>query len=156
MSPALARSRQRLRLVTATGDRGTNSLQALILTPLLLLMLGAVFVIGRTVVAESAVEQAASSAARTASLARSAPQARAAAGDEARARLTQQDLDCAGVAVDVDTSGYALPTGTPATVTVTVSCTVALADLSVPGVPGSTIRRAQATSPLDTYRERGR
>lgn len=156
MSQALHRARARLRLVTSTRDRGANSLQALILTPLLLVMVGAVFVIGRAVVAEAAVEQAASSAARTASLARTAPQARAAAGDEARARLTQQDLDCAAVDVDVDTSGYAVPIGTPATVTVTVTCTVALADLSVPGVPGTTTRQAEATSPLDTYRERGR
>ena len=39
--------------------------------------------------------------------------------------------------------------------TATVACVVNLADLSLPGVPGTRTVTATATSPIDTYRERG-
>jgi hypothetical protein len=49
--------------------------------------------------------------------------------------------------VTVDTAGFAAPVGTPATVTATVRCVVNLADLAVPGVPGTRTVTATATSP---------
>lgn len=61
-----------------------------------------------------------------------------------------QGLHCAGHQVTVDTGGFGLPVGTPAT----VSCTVPLADLGVPGLPGERTITATAHSPLDTYRGR--
>ena len=57
-------------------------------------------------------------------------------------------------AVTVDTAGFAAPVGTPATVTATVRCVVNLADLAVPGVPGTRTVTATASSPVDTFRER--
>ena len=40
-------------------------------------------------------------------------------------------------------------------VTVTVVCQVPLADLAVPGLPGSTTVRASSTAPIDPYRSVG-
>ena len=53
-----------------------------------------------------------------------------------------------------DTTGFARPVGTPATITATVSCLVRLSDLAMPGLGGSRTVTATASSPLDTYRER--
>jgi hypothetical protein len=58
------------------------------------------------------------------------------------------------VTVSVDTSDFDVPVGTPGTVQVTVECRLNLADLAVPGVPGSRIITASVSSPLDTWRER--
>ena len=52
---------------------------------------------------------------------------------------------------------YRSAPGVPATVTVTVSCTVSFADLRAPGLPGVPAGKAvtaRFTSPLDTYRSR--
>ena len=54
----------------------------------------------------------------------------------------------------VDTAGFTAPVGAPAQVTARVSCVVALADLAVPGLPGTKTLRASFASPLDSYRER--
>ena len=40
-------------------------------------------------------------------------------------------------------------------VAATVECRLDLADLSVPGIPGSRLIEATISSPLDTWRERG-
>ena len=50
---------------------------------------------------------------------------------------------------------FSKPVGTAGSVTATVECLLDLADLSVPGVPGSRMVKAASTSPLDTWRERG-
>ena len=61
----------------------------------------------------------------------------------------------APVDVALDVAGFAVPVGLPAQVMATVTCVVALADLALPGFPGSRTVTATAVSPLDTYRERG-
>jgi hypothetical protein len=63
-------------------------------------------------------------------------------------------VHCAVVTVAVDTSGFAVRLGQPASVTVEVSCRVRLADLALPGVPGRRILTGRAVSPLDPYRGR--
>jgi hypothetical protein len=56
--------------------------------------------------------------------------------------------------VTVDLDAFTAPPGTPAQVASTVTCQVDLADLAVPGVPGSHTVTATMSSPIDTYRER--
>ena len=51
-------------------------------------------------------------------------------------------------------TGFAVQAGTPATVSATVSCTVPLSDLALPGLPGAHTITATFTSPLDVYRQR--
>ena len=44
--------------------------------------------------------------------------------------------------------------GTAAVIAVTVTCTVSMADLAIPGLPGSHTLTGHATSPIDNYRSR--
>ena len=139
----------------AVRDEGAASLEVVVLTPALVLLLGLLVLAGRVALARTSVEQAADEAARSASIARTAAGARRAAEDGAQRALSAQSLRCARVDVAVDVGGFAVPVGQPARVTATVTCVVALADLALPGFPGSRTVTATAVSPLDTYRERG-
>jgi Flp pilus assembly protein TadG len=138
-----------------TRDEGGASLEVVILTPVLVLLLGLLVLAGRVALARTSVEQAADEAARSASIARTASGARRAAEDGATRALAEQSLRCSRVDVAVDVDGFAVPVGQPARVRATVTCVVALADLALPGFPGSRTVTASAVSPLDTYRERG-
>ena len=144
----------RITAVRGDGERGSATLEMAIITPALLLLLGMIVMAGRVDLAAGTVEHAAVSAAREATLARDPASAVAAARSAAAADLTAQGVTCASSSVDVDTAGFAAALGVPATVTVTVSCTVALSDLAVPGLPGSRTMTASATSTLDRYRSR--
>jgi len=137
------------------ADRGAVTLETVILTPALLALIGLLVVGGRVTSAQNVVEQAASEAARTASLARTGPGAAKAARTAATAALQRRGATCEQISISIDTSGFAVPAGQPATVTATVSCTVPLSDLGLPGAPGSHTVSAKAASPLDTYRGRG-
>ena len=142
------------RLPARREDRGTTTLEFVVIVPGLLLLIGLLAVAGRLAIAGTAVEAAAAAGARQASIERSAGAARSSADAAASLNLTGQGVQCATVSVATDTSGFATPVGTPAQVTVTVSCAVRLGDISVPGVPGSTTLTSTAVSPLDTYRVR--
>ncbi|NUU15820.1 pilus assembly protein TadE [Cellulomonas humilata] len=133
-------------------ERGSITVELAILTPVLILLLGALVLAGRIQTSASSVEQAARSAARDASLARTPDAARAAAVAAAARELAT--TACAATTVDVDTSGFSTRIGQDGIVTATVSCTVSIADLAVPGLPGARTITAQATSPLDRYRTR--
>ena len=64
-------------------------------------------------------------------------------------------MPCRETRVAVDTAGFNVPVGTPATVSVTVSCDVDVSGLA--GLPGGLPNyRAEysMTSPLDTFRGR--
>ena len=135
-------------------DTGSVTLELTVLAPAVLVLLGLVIVAGRVEIAHQALDHAAQTAARAASLARDPATAQTQARQAATAELAAGNLHCAGTRVTVNTSGFAVPVGRPAQVTVTLSCTVALASLAVPGIPGSRVETASATSPLDTYRAR--
>ena len=83
---------------------------------------------GRVSLAAGAVEQAAESAARTASIARTPALAQSTAQTTAADSLDQQGLEC-DTSVQVDISGFTVQVGTPATVSATVTCQVRLSDL---------------------------
>jgi Flp pilus assembly protein TadG len=120
------------------------------------LMIAALIALGLLIVTAGRVEQArnllagvAADAARAASQARTAAGAQTAAEREAAVSLTAQNITCQHLAVRV-TGRFNAPPGTAATVTATVSCTLLLHDLHL---PGGTDRRlsASATDPLDTW-----
>jgi hypothetical protein len=100
------------------------------------------------------VAEAARAAAREASLARDAATATASATAQAQRTLAAQDLRCQSTTVDVDTAGFQTPLGQPGDVTVTISCSVGMADLLAPCLPGSVTVQGAFTSPVDAYRER--
>lgn len=131
--------------------RGSATLELAVLSPILLILLGLVLAAGRVSAADTAVEQAAAAAARSASLSRDARAATATAQRAAVESLRDQGLNCALASADVNSEGFATSLGRPAEVTVEVRCTIALRDLAVPGLPGTTTIVASATSPLDRY-----
>ena len=135
------------------ADGGSVALEAAVLTPALLAVGLLIVAAGRIAVAHTRVESAAAGAARAASLARSLSAGTAAARSEAAASLASDHLTCAAVSVQVR-GNYSAPLGTPASVTVRVTCTATLSDLALPGLPGARTVSASATSPLDAYRGR--
>ncbi|MFI1259159.1 TadE/TadG family type IV pilus assembly protein [Streptomyces netropsis] len=138
----------------ASRDEGALSLEAMILLPLLILVLCLIVAFGRIQASGNAVDTAARNAARAASLERSAGSARAAGERVAQDVLSQQGLPCTAVSTSISTGGFAARLGDPSTTTATVSCTVRLSDIGMPGLPGSKTIRANFTSPIDAYRQR--
>ncbi len=136
------------------GERGAVSVELALLAPALLALLSFAVVAGRTQVAEGAVADAARTAAREASLARDAATGTALALAQAQRTLDAQQLRCQRTDITVDTAGFRVPIGQPGAVTVSITCTVDVADLLAPGLPGSVTVQAAASSPVDSYRER--
>jgi Flp pilus assembly protein TadG len=144
----------RLRQAVWASQRGSATIEMAVLAPAMLAMLGLVIVAGRVSAAGSAVEQAAAAAAREASLARDARSAQVRASRVAAASLADQGIVCASQTSELDLAEFGVPVGSPASVTVRVSCAVPLADVVVPGMPGSRVLTASMTSPIDSFRSR--
>lgn len=137
-------------------ERGSASVEAAIGVPAFALFVGLIIFGGRTATTHQAVETAAADAARAASIERTANSARTQAISAATVSLANQDVRCLDIDVAVDASEFSRAVGEPAAVSVTIRCRLDLSDLSaVPGVPGSRLIKTTATSPLDTWRERG-
>lgn len=135
-------------------ERGSAAVEAAVGLPAFALFVGLIIFGGRTATTHSAVESAAADAARTASIARAASEAKSEAKAAAQASLANQDIHCLSVTVSVDVSDFGKTVGEAGSVSATVHCLLDLADLSVPGVPGSRLIKATSSSPLDTWRER--
>lgn len=136
-------------------QRGSATVEFVVVLPVLLLIAGSVIAGGRAWLAHAGVEQLAESAARQASISRTADQAQSSALELVRRDAAAGGLPCmGGVEVSVDTSGFAVPVGQPASVSATVRCRVGLSDLLLPGIPGTVDASASATSVLDRYRAR--
>ena len=143
------RSRRGLR-----AEDGDAALELVVLVPVLLGLLGLVIAAGRTSLAQGSVDAAARDAARQASIALTPSAAVSAGSASAVAALRRDGLDCRPV-VRIDTAEFwTLPPGQPAMVWATVTCTVPLASLALPGLPGSHTMLARFGSPLDIYRSR--
>jgi Flp pilus assembly protein TadG len=140
--------------VIRRDERGSAAIEAAIGVPAFALFVGLVIFGGRTATTHQALQSAAADAARSASLARNADVARVDARRAATSSITNQKIGCSAIDVAVDTSDFDKQPGVPGSVNVTVSCQLDLSDLAVPGVPGSRVRRATMSSPIDTWRER--
>ncbi|WP_231335279.1 TadE/TadG family type IV pilus assembly protein [Actinomadura graeca] len=140
-----------MRLGRATRERGSMSLEMVLVTPLfvgfLLFLAGA----GRMVDAQSQVDGAARDAVRAASIARSAPSAQDLAGEAARTGLQGHDWCSGGPTVVTDVGDFR-PGGR---VEVTITCDVDLGDLSFIGLPGTKRLQGHALAPVDTFTFRG-
>jgi hypothetical protein len=136
------------------GDRGSVTIEAAVWFSTVIVLVSVLWAYGRTQLADGAVHHVAINAARQASHARTAAEAQSTARETAGQVLAEQGLRCASAAVVVDTAGFSVPVGQPAQVRVDVTCVVELADLSVPGMPGSWTLKQSWSSALDTYRGR--
>ena len=135
-------------------QRGSATVEITMLVPALLLILGLLVAGGRVWFARTTVNEAAHAAARAASLARAAGEAGLAGRSAGAQSLATGGLRCSSTTVDVNTTAFGVPVGTPATVTSTVRCRVGFTDLLLPGLAGSIELQATGTSALDTYRSR--
>jgi len=129
-------------------ERGSIAAELVLLTPLLILLLLFVVALGRLSGARLDVDGAAAQAARAASIARDPSTATAMAQQTATAALGSDHVTCAQLTVYTDTAQFA-PGGS---VAVTVTCHVALSDLTGLRLPASESVTSTASSVIDTYR----
>ncbi|WP_406637564.1 TadE/TadG family type IV pilus assembly protein [Amycolatopsis sp. WGS_07] len=131
-------------------DEGSVSIETAALM-IAVIAVGLLIVVGaRVSSAQQIVDDAATAAARAASLSRGTVAATRAGGDAARARLTQSGLVCNDVSVSVDASEIAL--GRAGLVRARVTCRVRLSDLALPSPVGDRTITSTFTSPVDPYR----
>ena len=129
-------------------DGGSITVEMVLLAPVVFAFFCFVIGLGRLDEAHGQLVGAASDAARAASDARSPADAVATATTTAHADLDTAGLSCRDVSVHVDTGTFS-PGGI---VSVTVSCTTDLSDVTVSGLPGAKTLVASASAPLDRYR----
>ena len=127
---------------------GSAAIELTLLTPLLIFLLLFGVLCGRVASAMLRLNDVAHQAARAATLARAPAQATADARAIADAALASAGITCRSLTVSTNTEG--LRPGS--TVTVTVSCTVGLSDLTLLGVPGSGTLESSFSSPVDVWR----
>lgn len=135
-------------------ERGAASLEVVLLVPALVLIMAVLMAGWRLGSARSNVVAATASGARAASIQPSGSRALIRADEVVRGDLATTGVDCANLAITTDVTQFARQPGVSASVSVQVSCDVDLADLLVPGLPGSVHIASSATERLDTYRER--
>ncbi len=137
-------------------DAGSISLELAILLPAFLSLALLATLLGRQTVAQTAVDLAAHDAARAASLTRNLTDATAAARDAAITTLGASSTTCIAVTVaPVGTANpFTVPVGQPTSITISVACTISLADLTILGLPGQRVLTSVFTSPIDLYRGR--
>ncbi|WP_300640984.1 TadE/TadG family type IV pilus assembly protein [Nocardioides sp.] len=135
-------------------ERGSVAIEAAIGVPAFGLFIAMIILGGRVEIAKQSVEAAAYEAARAASIERTQSEAISSGKSAANSSLNDQGLQCATTNVTVNAAGFNAPLGTTAQVTATVTCKVDVADLAIPGLPGTRTITATASSPVDAYRER--
>lgn len=130
-------------------DAGTSTVELVVLAPVLLVLLCLLVGLGRAADARGRLTGAVRDAARAASLAPTPAAAQAAARDTALADLQGAGLECRNPVVATDTRDWR-PGGQ---VRVTIRCTLDLSALVVSGLPGRRTLSADATVPLETFRQ---
>lgn len=136
------------------SERGLATVEVVLWVPALLLVVALMAYGARVEIGKQKVQSAAEEAARTASISRSEAQALSDANTVALRALAEHEVTCVNQSIQVDTSAFAAPVGTPGDVRVTITCDVDMGMVWVPGAPPSFHAEATALSPLDTYRER--
>lgn len=129
-------------------ERGSLTVELVLLTPLLLAFLLLVVGLGRLAETRGLVNGAARDAARAASLTRTPEAAAVAAQHAATVDLAGAGLHCTSLRVSTDTSRFQ-PGGQ---VRVTIACTADLQNLTGIGLPTSKTLRASSAAPLEIYR----
>jgi Flp pilus assembly protein TadG len=132
------------------GEDGSYTVEVVLWTPVLALLIMVIVAAGRIVAAGSDATGAARDAARAASLQTNMAAAEQAAQQAARDSFDRQGDACQKLTVTV--TGSVTPGGL---VTVSASCTARLSDLAIPGAPGSRTLAATSTAPIETTRSGG-
>lgn len=135
-------------LALRRDERGSAAVELTLVAPLLILLLLLVVLCGRLAETKLRINDVAHQAARAATLARTSSQAVANAEATANSALASAGISCQALSVSTDVSGFK----PGSTVTVTVSCSVGLGDLTALGVPGTRTFNSSFSSPVDVWR----
>lgn len=136
------------------SERGSLAVEFAVVGPLLILIVAFLIAGARLTVAGNAVESAAASAAREASLSRSGFEAQMNATETAQLTLSQSGYTCSSLSISINDSGLGAQLGETGVVSATLNCTVNMSDIALPGLSGTRTLTATASSPVDAYRER--
>lgn len=146
--------RKRFQILNRESDRGSLSVELVLLAPAILAIALFLIACGRIGLAQVSVEGAANAAVRDASLSRTAYAAQANATSSANSSISSAGLNCTPLEVAIDSAGLNSSIGQVGTVRATITCTLNLSDIALPGLPGTKVITVSATSPVDPYRER--
>jgi Flp pilus assembly protein TadG len=119
-----------------------------IVAPVLLLVIVLMVALGRVDSAQGDVESAARAGVQAAVVQADAGAAQTQASDVATSTLAGAGLTCPSPQITTNTSNFVAG----GSVSVTVTCVTSLADVSVPGVPGSKTLTATSVAYLDQFR----
>ncbi|WCC80007.1 TadE/TadG family type IV pilus assembly protein [Cutibacterium equinum] len=133
-------------------QRGAVAVEAALILPSLL-MIAAVTAGGwRLSEVRADAQSAAEAAARAGSVAATVDEGHTVGQHVAETELA--GTRCSDPAVTIDSSALATPVGSTGVTSARVRCTVRLADLLVPGIPGALHVESTAHSTVDSHRER--
>ena len=130
-------------------ERGLATIELVLMTPVLFLVLSFLVVAGRLATVRGDVAAATRDAARAASRAATYEQAITEARTTAEASLGGRDVTCQNLTVTLGDATTFRPGGS---VTATVACDVSLADVAIPGLPGARTIFGTSTEVIDLYR----
>jgi Flp pilus assembly protein TadG len=148
VGPVARALRGRIDRLRAQPERGSVAVELTLIVPVFVLFLLLIVALGRATDADIQVQDAAHAAARAATLAAYPGAAQAAAEQAAEDSLAQAGVSCQSFTVDAQVGDLA----PGSTVTVTVTCTVGLADVSGISLPGARTVSASFASVVDQYR----
>jgi Flp pilus assembly protein TadG len=131
-----------------TSSAGSATVELVVLAPVVVLFALVMVALGRAESVRAAVAGAARAGAEAAATSAGPVESVAAAQRAVVASLSWTAADCHHQQVAVDATDF-VPGGA---VAVSVTCTVPLADLGVPGLPGTVVFQHQVSAPIDPYR----
>ncbi|HEX4216926.1 MAG TPA: TadE family protein [Acidimicrobiales bacterium] len=137
-----------MRHARGRGDRGSLTVELVVLTPVVVMFALATLAFGRLSQARQQVVEAAQAGAQAAAVGSNAADAQQAAQAAASTGILASNHTCANPQIRTNVAHF-VPGGY---VVVEVTCHVELSDLLVPGLPGATTVQASSTAPLDPYR----
>jgi Flp pilus assembly protein TadG len=132
----------------ARGEEGQALAELVIVAPVLLLVILLMVSIGRIESAQGDVESAARAGVQAAVVQADPNDAQVQATSAVQSTLAGAGLTCPQPQITTDTSDFVAG----GWVSVTVTCVTSLADVSVPGVPGSKTLSATSIADIDPYR----
>lgn len=130
-------------------DRGLASIELVLMTPVLFLVLSFLVVAGRLAMVHGDIAAATRDAARAASRAGTYEQAEVDARRIAEASLGDRNVTCQNLTVTLGDRSTFRAGGT---VAATLSCDVSLADVAIPGLPGQRRVTDHSVEVIDAYR----
>jgi hypothetical protein len=127
------------------------SMEAILIIPAFLLFLALIAAIGRTALIRDDLQAAAVSSSRGVSLQSTAQKGEQVGRQVVHEHLLSTHYSCQRLIIEIDATALNLPAGRHGEVSVTLTCSVPLGDLGVPGLPGFVTLKESFTTPIDPY-----